>query len=130
MNLQKLDLALDPNKNAERESQTNEGIRKYDEKFGAIDFERSYMPLFELLWYGQLPCTDVKGITSTMKDELAFIKKCYWKERSVNCNAIFQKRPTDRGMCCTFNMNKANKVLRKSKYEEAVSLQQLKEANT
>ena len=105
-NIQKLDLSLDPNKKEERENQTRNAIRRYDEDFGLIDLEKSYHSLFELLWYGQMPCTDVRGITSEMKDELSFLKKCYWKGTEIDCNSIFQKRPTDKGLCCSFNMEK------------------------
>ena len=76
--------------------------------------------MFELLWYSQLPCLDVKGITSEERDELSFIKRCYWKNRPISCNAIFQKRPTDRGMCCSFNMEKAENILKESKYTYAI----------
>ncbi len=36
------------------------------------------------------------------------LKKCYWKGRRIDCAAIFTTFPTDRGMCCTFNMHKAS----------------------
>ena len=110
LNIQKLDISLDPSKVEERENQTREAVRKYNESFGSLDLENSYLPLFELLWYGQMPCNDVKGITSDVKDELSFIKKCYWKNKPISCSAIFQKRPTDRGMCCSFNMEKAENI--------------------
>lgn len=75
-----------------------------------------------------MPCIDVKGITSSVKDELSFIKRCYWKNEPISCAAIFQKRPTDRGMCCSFNMKKAEKILKSSKYTKAISLRQVEEA--
>ena len=99
-----MDLILDPVKEAERKAQLEKSMKAYDEKFGALDMEKSYKPLFELLWFSQMPCVDVNGITSTEKDETSFIKRCYWKNIPISCNAIFQKRPTDRGMCCSFNM--------------------------
>ena len=66
---------MDPNKKEERDNQTRNAIRHYDEDFGQIDLKKSYLALFELLWYGQMPCTDVRGVTSETKDELSFIKK-------------------------------------------------------
>ena len=86
--------------------------------------EKSYEPMFELLWYSQMPCIDIKGITSEQKDELSFVKRCYWKNQPISCNAIFQKRPTDRGMCCSFNMKKAENILKESKYAYAISSRQ------
>ena len=76
-----------------------------------------------------MPCTDVKGVTSELKDELAFIKKCYWKEKEIDCKAIFQKRPTNRGMCCSFNMKRADNFMKSSKYKNAIALQQSKDSN-
>ena len=84
--------------------------------------------MFELLWYSQMPCFDVKGLTSEAKNEISFLKRCYWKERRVNCTAIFQQRPTDQGMCCTFNMKKAEEVLKQSKYTDAISVRQSEDA--
>ena len=89
---------------------------------------KSYKQLFELLWYSQMPCFDVKGLTSEAKDELSFLKKCYWKEEPISCNAIFQERPTDQGICCSFNMKKADEMLRESKYTEAIRTMQSKDA--
>ena len=123
-NIQKLDLSLDPEKSEERENQTKDAIRRYNESFGALDLEKTYLPLFELLWYGQMPCNDVKGLTSETLDELSFIKKCYWKDKLVSCNAIFQKRPTDQGMCCSFNMEKADNIFQESKYKDAIVIRQ------
>ena len=46
----------------------------------------------------------------------------------MNCNAIFQKRPTEKGMCCSFNMPIAEKILKDSKYKKAISERQSEEA--
>ena len=123
-----MDLILDPVKEAERKAQLEKSMKAYDDKFGALDMEKSYKPLFELLWFSQMPCVDVNGITSTEKDETSFIKRCYWKNIPISCNAIFQKRPTDRGMCCSFNMEKADEILKRSKYTNAISREQQEEA--
>lgn len=123
-NIEKFDLFLDPDKEEERENQVRESVAAYDEKFGSLDMEKSYEPMFELLWYSQMPCIDIQGITSDQRDELSFIKRCYWKNRPISCNAIFQKRPTDRGMCCSFNMEKAENILKESKYAYAISSRQ------
>ena len=126
-NIKKLDVSIDPDQKEERDNQTKEAIKTYDQRFGSLDMEKSYLPLFELLWYAQMPCVDVKGITSEKKDELSFIKRCYWKNKPISCNSIFQKRPTDRGMCCSFNMEKAEQILKGSKYTNAISLRQEEE---
>ena len=125
LNIQKLDMSLDPGKKVERENQTKAAIKRYEDSFGKIDLDKSYQPLFELLWHGQMPCNDIKGLTSQAKDELSFIKKCYWKGEPISCNSIFQKRPTDRGLCCSFNMEKAENIFKDSKYKDAISMRQV-----
>ena len=127
-NIQKLELSLDPEKEEERLRQKKKEREDFREKLGSIDMEKSYLKLFELLWYGQLPCTDVRGITSQQLDEMSFLKKCYWKNKAINCNSIFQKRPTDQGMCCSFNMDKAEAILKKSKYADAIAARQAEES--
>ena len=122
-----MDLSLDPEKKEERQKIINETIRTYEENFGSLDMVKSYLKVFELLWYGQMPCFDVKGITSQKKDELSFLKRCYWKNKRISCSAILQKRPTDRGMCCSFNMERAETLLKASKYSKAVSILQEEE---
>ena len=128
LNIQKLDTSLDPNKDAERKLLALQAVETYNRRFGEMDTEKSYSSFFELLWYSQMPCVDIRGLTSEFKDELSLIKKCFWKEKEVSCSAIFQKRPTDRGMCCSFNMKKAEHVFRTSKYKKAISSGQSKDS--
>ena len=92
LHLQRLDMALNPRKQEQRKEAMEREIHKYETTFGQIDLEKRYHVFFDLLWYGQLPCTDVKGLTSEIKDELSFLKKCYWKGKELSCNSIFQKR--------------------------------------
>ena len=48
------------------------------------------------------------------------IKKCLWRGKPVSCAAVFKMQPTDRGMCCSFNKEKADKMFRESRYREHV----------
>ena len=34
----------------------------------------------------------------------------------MNCSSIFTMFPTDRGMCCAFNMKKADDMFKASRY--------------
>ena len=86
-----------------------------------IDLEKSYPALFELLWYSQLPCFDVLNITSSSgSSSRALIKSCIWKGETLNCSSIFTMYPTDRGMCCTFNKQKANDMFKQSRYQQQI----------
>ena len=40
------------------------------------------------------------------------IKRCIWKGVRVSCSSIFSMYPTDRGMCCSFNMQKAEEMFK------------------
>ena len=123
-NIAKLDLSLDPTRNHERMRLVKERINRYEASFGSLDYDQSYSALFEMLWYSQMPCFDIKGLTSQVKDELSFLKRCYWKETQISCNQIFQKRPTEKGMCCSFNMKMLNEVLKDSRYKESITTRQ------
>ena len=59
-NIKKLEVSIDPTKVEERLVKKRKAVQDYEENFGSLDFEKSYSSLFELLWYGQLPCTDVR----------------------------------------------------------------------
>ena len=128
VHIQKLDLSLDPERSNERKAKEQAAIEAYRENFESLDYEKSYEKLFELLWYGQLPCVDVKGITSEIQDELSFIKRCYWKNNPISCNSIFEKRPTEKGMCCSFNINKAKEIFKRSRYKKSIVTRQQEEA--
>ena len=124
---EKLNLMFDPNKQTEREGRTQEAKKEYEENFGRADLQKAYDSLFEILWYSQLPCYDVKDVTSNSPDQMSIIKKCYWKEKAISCPAIFRTLPTDRGMCCVFNMNKAEEIFQESIYAKLIQTSQDKD---
>ena len=49
---------------------------------------------------------------------IGMLKRCKWKGRIISCSSIFSMYPTDRGMCCTFNKQKADEMFKKSRYTE------------
>ena len=72
------------------------------------------------MWHSSLPCFDVKDITSTENGENSILKKCFWKDKSISCSAIFKKVATDQGMCCAFNKAEADHIFVKSMYTDAI----------
>ena len=122
--IQKLNLLLDPEKESERNERTEALKENYNQEFGGIDMKASYQNLFQILWYSQLPCFDVKNITSNSPGETSIIKKCYWKGEEMPCPSIFKALPTDRGMCCVFNMKKAEEIFQKSQYATLIQARQ------
>ena len=64
---------------------------------------------------------DLKGVTSEVEGEASMLKLCKWKGRPVPCNKIFQKVMTDSGICCAFNMKKADQIFVKSRYTDVIN---------
>ena len=128
-NIQKMNLLLNPAKKTERKENEEKAEKKYDDTFGKMDLQASYRSLFMIMWYSQLPCFDVKNITSTAAGETSIVKKCFWKEKEMDCPTIFRTMPTDRGMCCVFNMKKAEEIYEKSIYEELLQTMQNTDLN-
>ena len=116
-----MNLQLDPSMEMERLIEIENAKHEYDEEFGSMEKTTTAIQnLFEILWYSQLPCFDIKDITSDIKDEMSVLKRCYWKDKLINCSSIFRTRPTDRGMCCSFNMEKAEEIFKTSTYANLV----------
>ena len=122
---EKLNLILNPNKQTERQEKILEAKKDYADNFGDVDLQKAYDSLFEILWYSQLPCYDVKDVTSNARDQMSIIKRCFWKGRPISCPAIFKTLPTDRGMCCSFNMEMAEEIFQKSRYADVVQARQM-----
>ncbi len=89
--------------------------RGYKAMFRQINMTAAFDNIFGLLWYSTLPCYNIPGLS-----QYAMIKKCAWKGKTMNCSAIFETFPTDRGMCCTFNMDAAEKIFSESRFQESV----------
>ena len=126
-NIQKMNLLLNPDKKGEREATVRKAKQKYEDQFGGMNLQASYRSLFAILWYSQLPCFDVHNITSNSPGEASIIKKCYWKGEEMHCPSIFKTLPTDRGMCCVFNMNKAEEIFQESIYAKLIQSNQDKD---
>ena len=118
--VEKLNLLLDPEKEQERQSKLNESKEDFQNRFGNLDLATTYSNLFEILWYSQLPCFDIKNVTSDAPDQMSMIKQCYWKGKEIPCSSIFKTLPSDRGMCCSFNMEKAEEIFKTSTYANLV----------
>jgi amiloride-sensitive sodium channel len=81
------------------------------------------------LWYGTLPCFDVKNLTTdSMDDPGSVIKYCEWKGIPISCSAIFSSFPTDQGICCSFNMKAADDIYQHESYSHKIIELQSKDA--
>lgn len=126
-----LDMVLNPARKRDIHEALVEMRRDIKKEFRKLRMKGDvYKKLFEILWYSPLPCFDVEGITSDDMDQRSMLKRCYWKGKKLPCSAIFTTFPTDRGMCCTFNMQRADEIFKAgSSYEKAVANLQKRDAN-
>ena len=69
VNLSKLELIYNPTKADGRKRLVTRARESVKETFSNMDLEKSYPALFEVLWYSQLPCFDVKDVTSKERDQ-------------------------------------------------------------
>jgi hypothetical protein len=113
-----MELSFNPSMISERERMAQQAEVNVKDNFNSMDLEKSYDSLFEVLWYTQLPCFDVKGVTSKKKDEFGLLKACIWKGVRIPCALIFKTSPTDQGMCCTFNIEAADMMFQEGPYQE------------
>ena len=93
-----------------------EGMKDY---FSRIDWKKSYKLFFELLWSLKLPCFDTDRF-SGYPTHRSMLKMCIWKGTKLPCSSIFTTFPTEAGMCCTFNLQQANEMLRESKFVNVI----------
>ena len=105
-----LTLLLDPALNKVKDDLVLPYKNQFLDMFERLNKTAAFDLLFRMLWYSNLPCSDVNGVTSEHPFEKGIIKGCYWKGQSIPCASIFTPIPTDRGMCCAFNMESLDKI--------------------
>ena len=115
-----LEMIFHPSKKGEYETFLHEAKKEYEENFSGLDMQRSYDSLFELLWYTQMPCFDTGNFNINAEHRNGMIKSCSWKGIRMPCSKLFKASPTDRGMCCSFNVDAANKMFKSSKYQKMI----------
>ena len=67
----------------------------------------SNQPFLDLMWHSHLPCFDTHTV-SDRDHEYEMIKWCAWKGIEVPCSVIFAQIPTEKGICCAFNLDVAD----------------------
>ncbi len=92
--------------------------KDFEDMFSRIDLRAAFGSLFSTLWYSGLPCYDVSNVTSETDGDKALLRYCSWKGRSIPCSAIFTKFPTDKGLCCAFNIKAAEDIFSGDMYPQ------------
>ena len=95
--------------------------------FKHIKMTAAFENTFSALWYTSLPCFDLKDMSSNLQGGNSILRQCKWKGLQIPCSAIFKTFPTDRGMCCSFNMEAAEDIFVHSAYTEQIKLMQNKD---
>ena len=116
-----LELLLNPQLRHEQKKAIGAKRKYFKDMFDRINQSKAYQGFFSSMWYSAMPCFDVKGVTSEKNGEYSVLKYCQWKGKPVSCSAIFTTFPTDRGMCCAFNMKSAEEIFRDTMYSNLVT---------
>ena len=103
-----LDWLLDPSLKANKTRAIKYKKTALEDMMFRLNQTEAYSTLFSILWYSNFPCFEIKGVTSEIDGERAILRSCKWKGVSMPCSAIFITFPTDRGMCCSFNIQAAD----------------------
>ena len=115
-----LSIKMDPLQKKYVQDVTDNMIQDFKALFRRLNKTSSYKNFFSMLWYSSLPCFDLNGVTSSSEGEKSLLKSCYWRGKQISCAAIFDTFPTDQGMCCSFNMQSAEEIFKKSDYTKMV----------
>ena len=81
------------------QSASSVNLVSYNFKTGVLHYFK-FLFQFHVLWYSQLPCFDVNGTTSSIKNEKAMIKQCFWKAKELDCSAIFRDQNHKTSLAC------------------------------
>ena len=68
-----------------------------------------------------MPCYNTK------ESDHGLLKTCIWRGLSVPCSQIFKAVPSDIGICCAFNMKKAEEVFKESQYRKSMTFMQMRD---
>jgi hypothetical protein len=88
-----------------------------------INIGTAYQAIFQSLWYSFIPCIDVRNITFGLND-MSLLRYCEWRGMPISCSAIFTTFPTDKGLCCSFNMKAADEIFVKSMFRDSLQSMQ------
>jgi len=115
-----LEQNLNPTFRNKTAATTKSIIQKFKDIYNRIDRVVSFPTLVATLWYASLPCFDVQGLTSDYDGQRSILKQCKWKGVQIPCSSIFTTYPTDKGMCCAFNMKGAGEIFHEKIYSTLI----------
>ena len=123
------DYLLDPKLQADKKKAVSANKAALKDMLKRLDQTAAYNSIFSILWYASLPCYDVKSTTGSSSGERSLLKYCEWKGTAIPCAAIFNAFPTDKGMCCSFNMKAAEQIFQSGTYPKLLKQMQDSDRN-
>ena len=110
------EVLLDPAIRIHQNNAASIPIQMFKNIYKRMNNTSSAPAIKSMLWYSTLPCFDVRGVTSNKEGEKSILRDCRWKGVKIPCSAIFTTFPTDKGMCCAFNMQAAEEIFQGQLY--------------
>ncbi len=123
-------LLLDPKCKATKDLEVRAKKTELSGLAHKLNKTEAFKSLFSTLWYANLPCFDIKETTAKSNGDRAILKYCEWKGKPIPCSTIFTTFPTDRGMCCSFNMKAADEIFLENTYTNLLKGLQEKDKNS
>ena len=108
--MEQIDKLLDPVFAEDMVSGIMTETNQVEKTIMSLDQTKTLGNIFKTLWYTGLPCFDLTNLTVNNDGGRSILKHCEWKGVAIPCAAIFSTFPTDRGMCCSFNMKAAEEI--------------------
>jgi hypothetical protein len=93
---------------------------KITDMLNRLQISQSFQNIFSLLWHAKTPCFVVEGKGTKRTSAKPILSNCKWKGQDVPCSAIFSQFPTEKGMCCSFNMKAAEEMFQGETYVQLV----------
>ena len=97
-NMPAIDEYLNPKKAEFHSNVIEKKKQQFQYYFKNTDLRKLYPNLFKILWSSSLPCFSGNGKNQSL------IKECKVGNKKIDCSKIFQKVPSDSGMCCAMNI--------------------------
>ncbi len=114
---------LDPNLKLEFKKAIAYKKAEIVEMIQRLNMAGAYQSMFSTLWYSTYPCSNI------LKFGTSFLRYCEWKGIRMPCSSIFTAFPTDKGMCCSFNMKAAEDIYVETTFRNMLKQEQIKNRN-
>ena len=112
-NLPPIDIFINPEKAETKDAVVGKKMSESKLYFStSLHMKTVYSNLFRMLWYSTLPCVEESDLTKEF-----MIKSCEVAGEKIDCKKLFERIPTDSGMCCALNSDSA---LKDSEYSKMV----------